>query len=64
MAKGVEKKYGEERGKKIGEKHGEKIGELKKSKEIAKKLLEKDISIEIIAETTGLTKEEIERLKK
>ena len=51
-----ERKYGEER--------GEKIGEIKKSKEIAKKLLEKNISIEIIEETTGLTKEEIEKLKK
>ena len=47
-----------------GEKIGEKHGELKKSKEIAKKLLEKNISIEIIEETTGLTKEEIEKLKK
>ena len=47
-----------------GLEEGEKIGELKKSKEIAKRLLEKDVEIEIIEETTGLTKEEIERLKK
>ena len=47
-----------------GLEEGEKIGELKKSKEIAKRLLEKDVEIEIIVETTGLTKEEIEKLKK
>ena len=47
-----------------GLEEGEKIGELKKSKEIAKRLLEKDVEIEIIEETTGLTKEEIEKLKK
>ncbi|MBO6233362.1 MAG: Rpn family recombination-promoting nuclease/putative transposase [Clostridia bacterium] len=32
-------------------------------KEVAKKLLEKNIPLEIIIETTGLTKEEIEKLK-
>ena len=31
--------------------------------EIAKKLLEKNIDIEIIIETTGITKEELETLK-
>ena len=33
-------------------------------KEIAKKLLEKNIDIEIIIETTGITKEELETLKR
>ena len=32
-------------------------------KEVAKKLLEKNIPLEIIIETTGLTKEEVEKLK-
>lgn len=39
-----------------------KEGEEKAKKEIAKNLLGKGISLEIIIETTGLTKEEIERL--
>lgn len=33
-----------------------------KTKEIAKKLLESNVDIPIIIETTGLTKEEIENL--
>ena len=37
-------------------------GEKKKQKEIAKKLKNKGISIDIIAETTGLSEEEIEKL--
>ena len=37
-------------------------GEKKKQKEIAKKLKNKGISIDIIAETTGLSGEEIEKL--
>ena len=38
-------------------------GEIKKSKEIAKKLLEKDISIEDISKITELSKEEILKLQ-
>lgn len=38
-------------------------GEEKAKKEIAKKLLNEKIDIEIIIKTTGLTKEEIEKLK-
>ena len=38
-------------------------GRKEEQKEIAKKLLEKNISIDIIIETTGLTEEEIEDLK-
>ena len=37
-------------------------GEAKKQNEIAKKMKEKGISIELIIETTGLTKEEVEAL--
>ena len=36
----------------------------KKQIEIAKKMIEKELSIEEIEELTGLTKEEIEKLRK
>ena len=45
-------------------KKGIEEGELKKSKEIAKKMLEKNVDIETIEEITGLTKEEIEDIRK
>ena len=38
-------------------------GKIENKKEIAKKMLEKNMDIEIIIEITGLTKEEIEKLK-
>jgi len=46
-----------------GREEGLMEGEKNKAKEIAKKLLEENISLEIIIKTTGLTKEEIEELK-
>ena len=51
--------YATEQGKKAGIEEGEK----NKQKEIAKKLLEEKIDIEIIVKATGLTKEEIEIIK-
>ena len=45
-------------------KKGIEEGKLKKSKEIAKKMLEKNVDIETIEEITGLTKEEIEDIRK
>lgn len=42
--------------------YAEEDGKKKKAREIAKKLLKKGVSIEIIVESTGLTKEEIEEL--
>ena len=54
---------GEEKGKKLGRAEGEKIGREKTMKEVAKKLLKQNIEIENIAEITGLTIEEIEKLK-
>ena len=57
------RRKGLEEGKKLGEKIGEKNGKKEKTVEIAKKLLEKNIDIEIIIETTGITKEELETLK-
>lgn len=43
--------------------YGQKEGEEKTSKKIAKKLLEKNMTIEEIAEITGLTHEEIKNIK-
>ena len=45
------------------EEKGIKKGSIEKSKEIAKKLKKENMTIEKIAELTGLTKEEIEKLK-
>ena len=46
-----------------GYKTGKEEGIKQKAIEIAKNLLEKNISIEIIVETTGLTQEEVEKIK-
>ena len=54
---------GEKNGILIGEKRGEKNGKLKRSIEIAKNLLEKGISIDIISESTNLPKKEILKLQ-
>ena len=54
--------YKEEMGKRRAKAEGEKIGSQKKQKEIAKKLKEEKIPIEIIIKTTGLTASEIENL--
>jgi predicted transposase/invertase (TIGR01784 family) len=58
-------KRGEERGVKIGEERGVeigvKIGEEKGKVETARKLIQRGIDIEIIAEATGFSKEEIEK---
>ena len=50
-------------GIKQGVNQGINQGEIKKSKEIAKKLLEKDMSIEDISKITELSKEEILKLQ-
>ena len=42
---------------------GIKKGEENNKKEIARKMKERKIDIEVIVELTGLTKEEIERIK-
>ena len=54
---------GEARGKIIGREEGKKEGEKQKQIEIAKKLLQRNMSIEDIKEITGLTEEEISKLK-
>ena len=50
-------------GKSDGIKEGIKEGVKEQSISIARKMLEKNLDIEVIIETTGLTKEEIEKLK-
>ena len=53
---------GMEQGIEQGIKQGRSEGEAKKQREIAKNLKESGIPIEIIAENTGLSAEEIEKL--
>ncbi len=57
-------KEGYDEGTKKGIEEGIKKGSLNKQKQIAKNLLEKGIDINIISSSTGLSKEEIEKLKK
>ena len=57
------KEEGRAEGHEEGRAEGEKIGHTKAIKEMAKKLLKQDMKIETIAEITGLTIEEIEKLK-
>ena len=54
---------GEARGKAEGIVEGEAIGELKKARKVAINLIKKNITIEDIAEATGLTIAEISKLK-
>ncbi len=57
---------GEELGRKAGLKEAQRIGEAigieKRNKEIARQLKQQGIAIEIIEKSTGLSKEEIERM--
>ena len=53
---------GLEQGQKLGLEQGQKLGEINKEKEIAKKLKQENISLELISKTTGLSIEEIKRL--
>ena len=55
-------KQGLERGREQGEKIGIKQGEINEKKEIAKKLKQENISLELISKTTGLSIEEIKKL--
>ena len=56
------RRKGIEEGKKIGEKRGEKRGEQKEKREIAKKMKEEGIDIQVIQRITELTKKEIENI--
>ena len=53
---------GEERGKEIGREVGRKQGEEQKQKEIAQKMKEQKMPIKQIAEITGLSEKEIEKI--
>ena len=55
-------KQGMEQGMKQGMEQGLKEGEIKKANEIAKKMIENNISLEMIKITTGLSDEEIKQL--
>jgi len=63
---------GEKRGKKIGERIGEERGrkegvaqgEKTKQREIARKMVEKNLDFMLIKEMTGLTEQELNTLKK
>ena len=59
---------GEKRGKKIGEELGRKEGlaqgEKTKQREIARKMVEMKMALDIIAKATGLTEQELNALKK
>ncbi|MCK4761929.1 MAG: JAB domain-containing protein [Candidatus Aminicenantes bacterium] len=56
------KQEGIKEGKKLGKQMGLEKGMKKKAKEIAKKSLKEGLSIELISNLTGLTKDEIEKL--
>ena len=60
----IDKWFAMSYGRKQGRKEGEKIGENKAKIETAKKLLEMNIAMDIIIKATGLTQEELEKIKK
>ena len=49
--------------KKLSLEEGKKVGTEAKQKEVAKKMLEEELDIDLIAKVTGLTEEEIKNLK-
>ena len=57
-------KVGKEEGLKVGREEGRAEGVKQNSFDIAERMLEKGIDIETISELTGLTEEEVSRLKK
>ena len=59
----VGKEEGLKEGKEEGIKEGREEGAKQKSCDIAERMLEKGIDIETISELTGLTAEEVSRLK-
>jgi len=57
------KEIGEQRGKEIGEQRGKEIGEQNAMSKVVKNLLSKNNDIAFIVDVTGLTIQEIEKLK-
>ena len=60
----IGEKRGEKRGKKIGERIGEKRGKKSEQREIARRMVEKNLDLVLIKEMTGLTEQELKVLKK
>ena len=56
-------KTGQSKGIKIGKEQGIEIGSTKKQEEIARNLKQENVDIQFIARVTGLTEEEIEKIK-
>ncbi len=65
QSKGIEigKEQGIEQGIEIGKEQGIEIGSTKKQEEIARNLKKENVDIQFIARVTGLTEEEIEKIK-
>lgn len=63
QAKQEGKEEGIQEGREIGKEEGKKEGEEKRNIEVAKNLLKLNIPVEAISQATGLTIEEIEKLK-
>ena len=59
-----ERREGEMIGEKRGKKIGERIGEKRGRQEIARKMVEMKMALDIIAKATGLTEQELNALKK
>ena len=59
-----ERREGREEGERIGEKRGKKIGEKHGRQEIARKMVEMNMALDIISKATGLTEQELKALKK
>ena len=59
-----ERREGEMIGKKIGERIGEERGKKSEQREIARRMVEKNLDLVLIKEMTGLTEQELEALKK
>ena len=59
-----ERREGEMIGKKIGERIGEERGKKSEQREIARRMVEKNLDLVLIKEMTGLTEQELEVLKK
>ena len=59
-----ERREGEMIGEKRGKKIGERIGEKRSRQEIARKMVEMKMALDIISKATGLTEQELKALKK
>ena len=58
-----ERREGEMIGEKRGKKIGERIGEKRGRQEIARRMVEMNMALDIISKATGLTEQELKALK-